>query len=171
MITSRAKSVGVVAIAYCLAAAIVLVGTIYFTQNNKNKFADVRNKNAEAQSMKQLSATIEQTLRLSEADRNELDTFFISERDTIYFITQVEGLASAFGVSVETTQLAVLPAKDDIPSRLHIGFVAEGEYANVVQMMSALETLPYHKSIPEVVIKKLESSSWEGVIDLYVTLQ
>jgi len=171
MITPRAKKVGIAAVTYCFLAVIVLAGTVYYTEQNKNKFADVRNKNAEAQATKQLATTIEQTLRLSKSDRDELDSFFISERDTIHFITRVEELARRIGVSVETTQLAVLPSKDEVPSRLHIGFEVEGEYPDVEQMLSAVETLPYHKSIPDVAIIQSEAGVWTGTIALYVTLQ
>jgi hypothetical protein len=171
MITSRAKKVAIVAVVYCLVSAVVLTLTMYVTEQNKNKFADVRNKNAQAKAMQQLATTIEQTLRLSEADRKELDSFFISERDTIHFITQVEELASRLGVGVETTQLSVIPGKDDVPSRLHIGFEINGDYGHVAQMLFALETLPYHKSIPDVAIKQIDGGSWEGTIAMYVTLQ
>jgi len=171
MITSRAKKISIVAAIYCLLAVVILVGAIYYTEQNKNKFADVRNKNSEAVAMKQLATKIEQTLLLSESDRNELDSFFISERDTIHFITRVEELANLFEVEVETTQLAVIPAKDGKLSRLHIGFISEGQYDNVEKMLSALETLPYHKSISQVSIKKAQGEIWEGSIDMYVTLQ
>ncbi|MFN3188200.1 MAG: hypothetical protein ACK42D_01485 [Candidatus Paceibacteria bacterium] len=171
MITPRAKKVAIVAGVYCFCASVVLVGSVYFTELNKNKFADVRNRNAELRATQQLATTIEQTLRLSEDDRQELDSFFISERDTIHFITNVEALAETLRVSVETTQLAVTPKKDDEPIRLEIGFLIEGSYSNVERMLSALETLPYHKSIPNVSIKSTEKGTWTGAIVLYVTLQ
>lgn len=171
MITSRAKKIAILSTGYCLSAIIILAGTIYFTERNKSKFADVRESNAKAQATKQLATTIEQTLLLSELDREELNSFFISERDTIHFITRVEELAKKLGVSVETTQLAVIPGKDNEPSRLHIGFEVEGEYNNVVQMLSAVETLPYHKLIPDIAIKQVDRVSWSGTIALYVTLQ
>jgi hypothetical protein len=170
MITSRAKKIGVVAISYCLGAGLVLAGTIYFTEQNKTKFAEVRNRNAEAQATKQLVATTEQTLLLSEKDRQTLDTFFIAERDTIHFIAQVEALAETLGVGVETTQLAVKPGKDEVPSRLEIGFIVKGTYGAVAQMLSALETLPYHKTIPNTSIKKSDTGQWVGTVVMYVTL-
>lgn len=171
MITSSAKKVGIFAIVYCLLALVVLAGTIYYTAQNKNKFAEVRNKNAEAQAAKQLANTIEQTLRLSESNRSELNSFFISERDTIHFITRVEQLADRVGVTVATTQLAVIPEKDAVPSQLHIGFEVEGDYGTVAQMIAAIETLPYHKVISDVAIKQSDDGLWMGTIALYVTLQ
>ena len=171
MITSRAKKIAIVAIVYCLCAVVVLVGAVYYTEQNKSKFADVRNRNAEAQATQQLARTIEQTLRLSESDRQALDSYFISERDTIHLITRVEALAETFRVSVETKQLSVTPKKDDIPSRLEIGFETEGAYNDVVLMLSALETLPYHKTIPNVSIMQNDKGIWTGTIALYVTLQ
>ncbi len=171
MITSRAKKVAIIASIYCLGAVVVLAGSVYYTEQNKNKFADVRNRNAEVRAMQQLSTSIEQTLRLSESDRQELSSFFISERDTIHLITQVEALAKTMQVSVETTQLAVVPKKDKTPSRLEIGFIIEGNYSNVAKMLSAIETLPYHKQIPQIAVTKSSEETWVGTIVLHVTLQ
>jgi len=171
MITSRAKKVASFALLYFAAGLVVLVSTIFVTEKNKQKFAEVRSKNAEAQVAKQLASSIEQTLRLSEADRIALDSFFISERDTIDLITEVEDLAQIFGVKVETTQLSVTPTKDSEPSQLQIGFAVTGLYNNVANILSALETLPYHRTIPDVSIKKTASGQWTGSIVLHITLQ
>lgn len=171
MITSRAKKIAVLASIYCLLAVVVLAGSIYYTEQNKNKFADVRNRNAEARAMQELSTSIEHTLRLSEDDRQELSSFFISERDTIHFITKVETLAKTMQVNVETTQLSVVPKNDKTPSRLEIGFIVEGNYSNVAKMLSAIETLPYHKEILQIAITKSSEKTWEGAVALYVTLQ
>lgn len=171
MITKRAKKIGVIALIYCLGGLVVLIGTVYLTQQNKQKFADVRAKNAEAEAAKQLSTTIEQTLQVSARDRATLDTFFISERDTIDFITEVETLAQTLQVQVETTQLSVIPATDTEPSRLQIGFVVKGSYNNVARMLFALETLPYHRTIPDRSISKTLTGEWEGSMVLHVTLK
>lgn len=171
MITSHAKKVAVVAGIYCFCAVGIVVVAAYITEQNKNKFTAAKNSHAQVQAADELSTIVEQTVRLSEADRSELASYFISERDTIYFITRVEELAQMLRVSAETTQLAVVPAKDDEPSRLEIGFEIAGSYSSVVQMLSAIETLPYHKTIPTVSIKMTDNGSWEGVIALEVTLQ
>jgi len=171
MITKRAKQIGMIAGLYCAVGLVVLVGTVYVTEQNKKKYADIRTQNAEAEATKQLATTIEQTLTLSESDRAFLDTFFISERETIDFITQVEVLADQIGVGLETTQLAVSPPKDDAPSVLQIGFTAKGTYVAVAQFLAALETLPYHRTIPMSSIKKTSENEWEGSIALHVTLQ
>jgi len=171
MITSHAKKVGLFAGLYCLVGLVVLVGTIYMTEQNKKKFAAVRTQNAEAEAAKQLATTIEQTLSVSERDRKIIDTFFISERETINFITRVEVLAEQFGVTLETTQLSVTPPKDAESSTLKIGFITKGTYSAVARMLAALETLPYHLTIPTIAIKNSVGSEWEGSIVLHVTLQ
>lgn len=171
MITSKAKKVVVVAVAYCFLAVLVLAATIYYTEQNKKDFAEARNSNAKAQAMQKLSNTVEQTLLLSEDDRRELNSFFISERDTIHLITQVEEMGDKMGTNIETSQLSVVPKKGSTPSRLEIGFVVEGFYNNVASTLFAIETLPYHKRVPQITVLEKSDGLWEGTIVLHVTLQ
>lgn len=172
MITSRAKKVGAVAIMYCLISVVVLLMVLYTTEQNKNKFTDVKTKYAEAESARQLSSVIEQTLNISKSDRETLETYFISERDTIHFIARVEEIAKLLNVVVETTQLSVDPVTEKEPiSKLKIGFMVRGGYTGVSSMLSALETIPYHHTVQEVSLKETSEGEWEGAIVMYVTLQ
>lgn len=171
MITFQAKKVGIIASLYFCLGLIVLIGTLYITGQNKNKFTTIRTQNIETEALRQLATTIEQTLKVSERDRVLLSTFFISERETVDFITKIETLAQILSVKVETTQLAVTVPKEKIPSKLQIGFTINGTYSAVTQMISALEVLPYHQTIPTIVIKKVTENEWRGDIVLYVTLQ
>jgi hypothetical protein len=171
MITTRTKNVAYIALLYCLLCLCVLTVTVYVTEYNKKKYATVRTQHAEAEATKQLATTVEQTLRLSEADRALLARFFIRERETINFIAEAENLATRFGLMVETTELSVTPPTDDVPSVLRIGFTTEGSYAAVTGLMAALETLPYHRTILLSTIKQTPTNRWEGTIVLQVTLQ
>lgn len=171
MMTKTAKKFAIIAGLYCLLAIAGLLLAIYMTESNKAKFAAVRTQNAEAEAAKQLASTIAQTLEVSERDRTTLSQFFLSERKTIDFISEVEVLADRIGVEVETTELSVTPAIEAAPSILQIGFVVTGTYPAVVQMIAAIETLPYHRKIPLVALTEETENKWEGSIVLHLTLQ
>lgn len=171
MITTKAKKISIIAILYTLISGLILLVGWYITEQNKDEFAELKTKYAEAESARQLSITLEQILKLSQADRDTLQTFFIAERDTIHFITEVENIASELNINLETTQLAVDSATDKQPSKLKIGFVIDGDYTSVVAMLFALETMPYHLLVQTVTIKETKTNGWEGSIIMHVTLQ
>lgn len=117
-----------------------------------------------------------QIVDATKADREKIATFFITEKDTIRFITTIEQYARQQRVMLETTQLAVEPKKEKTEkseasdAMLKIGFTFTGTEEAVKNMAAIFETLPYHKTISEFVLQQSEQGGWTGSILLAVTI-
>lgn len=117
-----------------------------------------------------------QIVATTEDDRDTLAGFFITEKDTINFITNIENYARRQNLLLETTQLAVEPRKEKTEKTeasepmLKIGFIFKGSEMSVKNMVLFFETLPLHKTIPELNIIKVSDTEWEGRIALQVTI-
>jgi len=113
-------------------------------------------------------------LTLSVDDRALLAGYFLSEREIINFISRIESQAARTNVVVETTQLAVEPAKKGGEKILKIGFSFSGTEPAVIRFMEYIEALPYHLFIPKAVIgeshQTINDARFEGDVILYITL-
>lgn len=92
----------------------------------------------------------------TKADREELETYFITEKDTITFISNLELIAKQFRVSLETTELSVTKSteKDALTTAgiLSIGLNFSGSDVDVKRFVVMLENLPYKTTIPNLSI-------------------
>lgn len=114
---------------------------------------------------------VEQVLESTVADRDTLQHFFITEKDTIAFVSDVEAKAAALGVALETTQLSINPKKDKTPAQLYTGFKFSGPELSVKRLVTLLEAVPYYKTVPELKLtRKTDSNEWDGTILLYINI-
>lgn len=108
-------------------------------------------------------------------ERRELNNFFLTEKDTVSFISTMENDAKTIGVKMETSNLAVVPAviKDTKiiePAKLTLSISFSGSEAVVSKYVSLLENIPYQKSIPELSLSKMDDYSWQGKSTLNITM-
>ncbi|OGG89174.1 hypothetical protein A2592_00540 [Candidatus Kaiserbacteria bacterium RIFOXYD1_FULL_42_15] len=112
-----------------------------------------------------------QTTESTKEDRATIEQFFITEKDTISFITDIEQLASKMGITLETSQLSVNPKTDKSAAQLYAGFKFTGQEKAIKQLVLLFENIPYHKTIPELVLThNPEDGTWKGSILLYITI-
>jgi hypothetical protein len=117
-----------------------------------------------------------QLLNTSAKDRETLTTYFISEKDTIGFISELEAAANTIGVALNTTALSIVPAvtKDGAttPAVLSIGLHFKGGEQAVKRFIQLLENVPYHKSMPTFsVISDKTADVWEVTTGIVITMK
>jgi hypothetical protein len=112
----------------------------------------------------------------SAKDRVTLDTYFISEKDTIGFMSELETAANTIGVTLNTTELSITPAtsKDGVntPGVLSIGVHFRGGETAVKRFIQLLENVPYHKKLPSFsVTSDTAADVWDVTTSLRITMK
>ena len=131
---------------------------------NERLMAEQNNKEQEYHNLFQITES-------TKNDRDTLSTFFITEKDTISFISDIENLADDMGITLETSQLSIKPKTKKSESQLYVGFNFSGPETAVRQMVLLFENIPYHKLIPELVLtRNAADGTWKGSILLYITI-
>lgn len=171
MITTIAKRRIIVRSVYFGFALLIFISGMILLRSHQTSYQEVRLLYAEIQAKQQLATVIDNTLMQSFEERELLSRYFLSERATISFITEVEQLARQNQMALETTQLSVSPATESTPGTLTVGFSYEGTYGNVVTLTGLIETLPYHLNVSRITMKKFEQGKWKGEVVLTLTLQ
>lgn len=107
----------------------------------------------------------------TEPDRLELQTFFLTERETISFITETEQIAQQLGLEFQTTELSITEATTDTQAELQASFRFIGSEASVKYFLEILEYVPYHKTIPRVsVTSQAGADNWRADVSLRITI-
>ena len=152
-------------------AVVVYIITIQGSQLEaaKESIAEQSAKNAAYQNVMQL-------LDSSAAARTELSSYFISEKDTITFMSELETAANTIGVTLNTTQLSIVPgtSKNGIttPAVLMIGVHFTGGETAVKKYIQLLENVPYHKSLPNFsVTMDTVADVWDVTTSLRLTMK
>lgn len=111
------------------------------------------------------------------AERSKLDTYFVSSKNAVDFITLLEELARGSTVKLSISSFKEEKAKPgDINGLIEISLKAEGEWRNILNFMSLLETLPYKSDLTETIFgvnfitaagsKESARSVWNGSLQL-----
>ncbi len=138
-----------IATTYFLVFAGVLGYAFVTVEAQRSEAMNLRTTLAEQTSKQTVARTIGDLTASTAEVRGELADYFLSERDTISFIAEVEALAGAQSVAIETTTLDIVRPADAAPE-LKTGFRVEGTRQSVLAFVQALETMPYHSRIPSV---------------------
>jgi hypothetical protein len=155
--------------AYFVVFGLVLLYALITVQSQKAEAVSLRTTLAEQTTKQAAARTVETTIANTEVVRNELASFFLSEKETITFIADIEALASVLGVGVETTALDITrPAGGN--AVLKTGFAVTGSRIAVINFMQALETLPYHSTLPTLRVSNQGDGEWQGQVEVLVTL-
>ena len=172
----RIKTIALCALVYCLIFGGALVYGIYKITSLGTEYENSRRILDEQQAKEKAYHDLVQIVTTTKDDRATLASFFITEKDTITFITSIEDYARGQNVQLETTQLAVEPRKEKtektLPAEpmLKIGFTFKGSETAVKNMVYFFEILPLHKTVPDLTVLELDDATWEGRIALEVTI-
>ncbi len=154
---------------YFLVFALVLFYALITVQSQKAEAVTLRTTLAEQTTKQAAARTVMATIDSTEAVRTELSGFFLSEKDTITFIADIEALATTLGVAIETTALDIERPAEGNPI-LKTGFAVSGSRSGVLNFMRALETLPYHSTLPSLRVSNQGDGEWQGQVAVLVTL-
>jgi hypothetical protein len=154
---------------YFVSLVLVLLYAFITVQSQKAETVSLRTTLAEQTTKQAAAQTVETTIQNTEAVRTELASFFLSEKETITFIAEIESLATDLGVRVVTTALDIeRPTEGN--AILKTGFAVTGSRAAVLNFLSAMETIPYHSSLPALRLSNEGDGEWGGQVEVLVTL-
>jgi Tfp pilus assembly protein PilO len=157
-----------IATVYCLAFVLVL-GYAYVTvRAQRSEAVSLRTTLAEQTSKQAAARTVRETIAATTDTRQTLSSFFLTESETISFIAEIESLAAAVGVAVETTALDISKQADSRPE-LKTGFAVEGSELGVKEFLRAVESLPYHSRLPQVRVSR-DGNRWQAQVEVYITM-
>lgn len=103
-------------------------------------------------------------------ERAELKKYFVTEKKTISFITEIESIARGMGISLETIGLDMVPATDKTTALLKTTFSVTGSQDAVMTFMAMMESLPYHSRVPSMDLLDKGGNTWQGLVSVEVTI-
>lgn len=102
----------------------------------------------------------------TEVERNQLADHVLTKSETISFLADIEELGKRRGVELVTNSLEEKQGAGDF-DYLQINFSVAGDQQLVEEMITVLETLPYHSNLQSL---QLTNSNNDGTAQLGVTL-
>jgi len=110
-----------------------------------------------------------QSITLTTTEREQLQSFVLTEDQTGSFLNDIEQLGRKQGVVLATESLEVKKVSEFF-NQLIIKFSVTGEDSRVLHMISILETLPYYSQMTSLAINRESTESTRGTVELQVTL-
>jgi hypothetical protein len=174
--TQCTKTTFIIAVVYSSGLILTLGCILYVIHMQGTKLEEAKTTIAEHTAKELAYANVTKVLETSEADRAKLDSYFISDKDTISFITELESTATSFGVILQTTGLSVTPATTVAgvvhPPVLSVGLRIKGDKVAVKKYIVLLENIPYHKQISSFMFSSdAATNASEAVTTLSITMK
>lgn len=167
---------------YIIAALIFFLGTLgvfggaLFEIKNQNKNFDEQRQLISEHTAKELSYSKLQSLLESTANnRKSTNDIFLSEKNTINFISDIEKDAALLGVVLQTKNLSIKPqeVKDGVilqPAKLVVSFDFTGSEKSVRDFLLLLENIPLYKTFTSMHMLKDTSTQWKISTSMELTL-
>lgn len=172
--TQQTKTTLAISATYCVLFITALASMVFVVHEQGAKLEAAKIAIAEHAAKEASYNNVMRLLETSASNRAELKSYFITEKDTISFISELESAAAGVGVSLETTELSVTPAsvKDGMttPAVLGVGVSFKGSEAAVKQFITLLENVPYRKDLPSFNISSEGAAGWSGHTTLRITM-
>ncbi len=174
--TKRTKTTFLIAVIYFLTFSVIFAYGLYLVRAQGSALDTVRTNIAQDAAKEAAYNSIVQIAETSESNRVELEKYFITEKDTISFIANLESVAAGIGVTFDPTELStpdpVSVAGATSFSTLVMGYKFTGNEASVKKFLTILENIPYHAEIPSISLSnQSQNGEWVGVGQLILTLK
>jgi len=113
---------------------------LYQAIDNKNKESQLKEEQWQTEmSRREGIKTLDNTIKMVEGDRLQLETHFAQSSDIVPFLDTIEGLAPKAGAKAEVTSVDI--AKDS--NALVVSLKASGTFASLYKFLTLLENSPY----------------------------
>lgn len=115
-------------------------------------------------------------LSATQAEREQLQTFILKdEHDTIQLLSQIDALAADKKVELSTSRLDTTETKGTF-NELSATFLISGTEVSVMQVVKALESLPYHSdmtalSVTRRVLEDSGTTEMTANVSLSISIQ
>lgn len=115
--------------------------------------------------------TVRRVVRDTEAERAELDNYFLREESIVTFLEDIEELGVHAGAPLTVQSVSVEDAldKDERIVPLHLVLRSEGSLQELFYIMQLLETFPAAVSLQKVQLTQhVENLTWDGTFHITV---
>lgn len=171
MIPRRPKVAFIISITLCICAGALYGFAVFMLQNLEIKLSLEKESAARAQGEVLARNNLARLIGDTEAERTQLQSYIIEQRDIIDFLTLVEALGRTEGATVSTASLNVTN-KSDLFDELTVTIAASGNKEAVLHVLSLLEILPYKSHVQSASVSQLiggEFPVWNGSFTIVVT--
>lgn len=108
----------------------------------------------------------------TETDRAIIGSYFFgSEGDSVSFISNVEALATAIGLTRTTESIDKVTDPATKAEMVKMVFRVSGEKEKVVGFLKLMETTPYHSLVESFDLSSSAPNIWQGKITMSVTIK
>ena len=107
---------------------------------------------------------LEQLVNDTEAERRQIDSYFVGADQTVDFVEYLESLASITGVSFKIISLSVEQIKNDFKDQIILRGEASGGWSSLMNFIALLETAPYRLNLADVAITRPEKTGWAATV-------
>jgi len=112
------------------------------------------------------------------ANRNELNTFYISSDNIVSFITAIEALGPQSGSTLSITSIdadSLTNAATGTIGSAHAHVTAHGSWGSVIRLLNLVEDMPYivfvnHVRLDSVSVNQKSANSWNESFDLQISI-
>jgi len=112
-----------------------------------------------------VAGDLEKLIKDTEAERQQIDSYFVGVDQTVNFVEYLESLARVAGVNFEITSLGVEQSKDDFKDQIILRGEAAGSWSGLMNFASLLENAPYRLDLADFVINNNEGKrTWEMAV-------
>lgn len=150
------------AAAAAAAAAYIWFWHLVNTANDESSY--LRGDIALQVQRNETAGALEKLINETEADRRQIDSYFVAADRTVDFVEYLESLARVAGVAFEISLLGVEQIKDDFKDKIILHGEAVGGWSPLLNFLSLLENAPQRLDLMEVVVTKQEKTNWEARI-------
>lgn len=97
-------------------------------------------------------------------------SFFKDEGDSIIFLGEIETLAAALGLTLETEALDKVVNETDKSEAIRMTFAYEGAKDTVLMFSRLMEVVPYHSQVESLTLNKLTNENWQGELTVLISI-
>lgn len=115
--------------------------------------------------------TIRKIVRDTTDEREEINSYFITDEKLVSFLENIEGLGTRAGAGLEVQSVSVGDAidKDGLVSPLKLSLKSEGTITEIYYILNLLEAYPKALSVKRVQMnQQADTLTWVGVFDIEV---
>lgn len=153
-----------------LVALTAFIGVSYVVGIKKGELATQLETAAAAKAHERELASLVRVVNDTKQEREELDSYVLSDEGVIDFLTLIESVAKEQGVELKTSNLT---EQDGGATFERVGALVTvaGTYESIAQTLAIFESLPYQSGITSIVLTKDADSEngWAAQIELAVT--
>lgn len=116
--------------------------------------------------------SLEVMVQESQAEYAELASYFLTENNTIIFLSEIETLASTMGLELITDALKVDPLPNPKYQGITLQLRISGAHDQVLDFLEIVETLPYYSRIEALTLEREggDAENWIAAVTLLVGL-